>query len=117
MTDYYSITKEELNQITRNCFHPDQENCDGCEYESIRGIRCTHEVWKLADEVLARPDPLALLEAWTQYEFRKICRCDGYEETIDFLKNLVYYQQEIINNIRTNPDAVRETGIAKGWWK
>jgi hypothetical protein len=120
MTDYYPVTKEELEQIWRNCKHPEWDNregypCEGCEYEPLRGVRCTQKIRELKESVLSRPDPLALLEAWTQNEFKKICHYDGREEVIDFLKNLVYYQQEIINQLRTKPEAVRQQGIKEGW--
>jgi predicted N-acyltransferase len=71
----------------------------------------------MTDYVISRPDPLEMLEAWTQHEYDKLQNCDGYEEIIDFLKNLVYYQKKVIKQLRTNPAAVREQGIKDGWWK
>ena len=114
MTDYHPVTKEELGQIRYDCDDVDR-HCEDCRFETSEEHLCNFDTVGLIDEILSRPDPLELLQKWTQYEFQKIVGCEGYEEVIDFLKNLVYDQQEIINQLRTNPSAVREQGIREGW--
>lgn len=53
--DYFPITKQELSLIKNNCFHPETDSCDGCEYASMGELPCT---WKganvLEDEILSR---------------------------------------------------------------
>lgn len=114
MTDYHPVSKEELEQIWRNCKHPEWDNregypCEGCEYEKIRGVGCTQKIRELKDSVLSRQDPLALLEAWISqyYTYHS-------DWSIDLLKKPLH---DIIQKIRTNPEAVRQQGILEGWWK
>ena len=117
MTKYYPVTEDELTQIKNDCYYPSVLSCDDCDFADEM-IGCN---WKganrLEDEVLERPDPLEVLETWTQHEFKKLYQNEGYEEVIDFLKNLVYYQQEIINRLHKNPQEVVKEGIRDGWWK
>jgi hypothetical protein len=82
MTDY-PVTKEELEQIRFGC-----------------------DATKMMNEVLARPDPLTLLEAWRKWSVSNVKLSEMWvEETL------------IINEIRNRPEAVREQGIKEGWWK
>jgi hypothetical protein len=79
MTDY-PVTKEELEQIRFGC-----------------------DATKMMEEVLSRPDPLALLDKWlyVQYEL---------SGEIDIQKVRLF-----VKLLRTNPEAVREQGIKEGW--
>lgn len=110
----HPVTKEELEQIWRNCKHPEWDNregypCEGCEYEKIRGVRCTQKIRELKETVLSRPDPLALLEAWREH-WKK-------QPIFISVVRLWKIEREIIHKLRTNPEAVREQGIKEGWWK
>jgi hypothetical protein len=54
MTDYYTVTKDELDMIKNDCAYPTKLDCEGCEYDDpLCGCK-----WKganiLMDEVLAR---------------------------------------------------------------
>ncbi len=60
MTEYFPVTKEELDMIKNDCLHPEAESCDGCNMgDPLIGCK-----WKganvLMDEVL----------------LRKKCRCE-----------------------------------------
>jgi hypothetical protein len=85
MTDYHPVTKEELEQIRSGC-----------------------DATKMMDEVISRPDPLALLEAWitngNDIKEGVYLEISGDGGLLDFIKLL-----------RTNPSAVREQGIKEGW--
>ena len=59
----------------------------------------------LLDEVLARPDPLEVLEKWTHNAAPLL---DGWEEQWNEYKS-------ILEDIRTNPDAVIKRGKSEGW--
>jgi len=42
MTDYFLVTKEELDQIKNDCLYPLRESCDGCDCaEDIDGSRAS----------------------------------------------------------------------------
>ena len=58
----------------------------------------------LMKEVLARPDPLALLEAWDHYNNR------------NFGKPHPVFA-DMIRLVREKPNDVRQHGIDGGWWK
>jgi hypothetical protein len=111
MTDYHPVTKEELDMIKNDCAHSETNACDGCEYEGksdhnpITSFNpCTFKgANALMDEVLSRPDPLTLLEAWRK----------SRSSVFDYVKD----ENEFINQLRTNPEAVRQRGIKEGWWK
>jgi len=55
MNQYFPITKQELSLIKNNCYHPETDSCDGCEYASYKDKGCT---WKganiLEEEILTR---------------------------------------------------------------
>jgi hypothetical protein len=78
----YPVTKEELEQIRYGC-----------------------DATKMMEEVLARPDPLALLEAWRK------------KPLFILIAKRWDMEQGIIRKLRNNPSAVREQGIRDGWWK
>ena len=52
----YIITKEELNQIKNDCYHPNTLSCEECKFISAGINPCT---WKganaLMDEVMTHP--------------------------------------------------------------
>jgi hypothetical protein len=110
MTDkYYPVTKEELDQIKNDCVHPETDSCDGCEFDSFEPPICRFiGANALMDEVLSRPDPLALLESWVHYYERN--KSPGYYIGITVLEGM-------IKQIRENPDAVRQQGIKDGWYR
>jgi len=61
------------------------------------------------DEVIARPDPLALLEAWREWKDTNWivgCGADVWCEEAKFIKRL-----------HNNPETVIQQGIEEGWWK
>jgi hypothetical protein len=109
---YYPVTKEELDWIKNDCRYPMRQFCDDCKlagvYDGDRasGLACK---WKganaLMEEVLSRPDPLTLLEAWFKWY------CTTHDTSIG-LKDATHY---MIIQLRTNPSAVREQGIKEGW--
>lgn len=84
MTDYHPVTKEELEQIRS-------------------GLNAT----KMMNEVLSRPDPLALLIAWRLFQLYK------YQNKWDTWDK----ENSIIKQLRENPEAVRQDLIDKGVWK
>jgi hypothetical protein len=54
---YYLITRDELDIIKNDCYHPDWEKCDNCEYcdpnsDLVCILKCANE---LMDEVLTSP--------------------------------------------------------------
>ena len=107
MTDYHPVTKEELEQIRADCFHPEfkhinEYTCDKCKYESIRGVRCSAKITELKDEVLTRPDPLEVLEKW------RATQINSYE-------GLWKMETSFIKELRDNPDAVIARGKKEGW--
>ena len=111
--EYYPVTEKELDQIKNDCAHPETELCNGCEYEETRTNKCSLCTFKganiLMDEVLSRPDPLALLEAWRECKDTNWivgCGADVWCEEAEFIKQL-----------QENPEAVRQQGIEQGWWK
>jgi hypothetical protein len=72
------------------------------------------EVWyecgdRLTDEVLSRPDPLALLEAWILWKSQVYLKTSIMPDFIDFKK--------ICGRIRTNPSVVLKELKEKGVWK
>lgn len=61
MTDYYPITKDELDMIKNDCAYPNMLSCEGCEYAGLydefraSGVGCSFKGANvLMDEVLAR---------------------------------------------------------------
>jgi hypothetical protein len=103
---YHPVTKEELNMIKNDCAHPEIELCNGCEYEETLINKCSPCKFKganaLMDEVLYRPDPLALLEAWIEYN-------------VSIQSSRHPLLCNMIEQIRTNPESVRQLGIKEGW--
>ena len=95
----HPVTKEELKQIRIDCKYPKKLSCISCDFDPCR----FHYANKNVDEILSRPDPLALLVAWLNW---KRNRCS----TIYVLTVI-----EFIEQLRTNPSAVREQGIEQGW--
>ena len=92
---------------------------DTCDYAKLT-CNCVSDKGGLCNgdsRISVLPDSLTLLELWTQYEFRKLYQHDEYEEIIDFLKNLIYYQQDIINQLRKDPYVVLKELKEKGVWK
>ena len=86
------VTKEELEQIRELAYN---DNCI--------------TIYRVIDQILSRPESLALLEAWfneRSVTYWKTGKLQGYLEFAKMLKA-----------IRTNPSAVREQGIRDGWWK
>jgi hypothetical protein len=110
MTDqYHPVTREELYMIKNDCDCSRRKICDYCKYDDI--VASDENVVsskQIMDEVLSRPDPLALLEAWRKWRMYDMDTNfqEDWDEEDDFIKQL-----------RINPSAVRDEGIAKGWWK
>jgi hypothetical protein len=53
--EYFPITKQELSLIKNNCFHPETDSCDGCEYVSDGDLPCTWEgANRLEEKILFR---------------------------------------------------------------
>lgn len=116
ITKYHPVTKEELDQIKNDCAYPEREFCDDCElagaYSEGRssGLECKFKGANiLMDEVVARTDPLEVLEKWVQqyYEYHS-------DWSIDILKAPM---ANIIKRLRENPQSVVEEGIKNGWLK
>lgn len=100
MTDYHPVTREELMQIrTWRKANPLGEG-HGSQWLSMP----YHEVDAVMEDVLARPDPLALLDKW--------------RDTISFDQwscgKVWEMERELIKQLRENPEAVRKQGLKKG---
>lgn len=99
---YYPVTKEELDQIKNDCYYPSVLSCDDCEFVDEM-IGCN---WKganiLEDEILARIDPLDLLEAW-----------DSYNNSHFGQPHPVFF--DMIRLVREKPEDVIAHGKAQGW--
>jgi len=105
MTDkYYPVAKDELDQIKNDCYYPNTVSCDGCEFEDDM-IGCN---WKganiLEDEILARVDPLDLLEAWDAYN-------------ISHFGSPHPMFGDMIRMVREAPEEVITLGKEQGWLK
>lgn len=102
----HPVTTEELHQIVSGCAFP-QNTCEECKNYTPYGCT-TNGALSLMDEVLSRPDPLALLEAYTYNRYLKneILK-DGLEEHCEI--------REVIKRLEYDPEAVREQGIKEGW--
>ena len=66
----------------------------------------------LIQEVLLNPDPLALLEAWRGWRENNTNDSWSYRVCGAWMD-----EDDFIQNLRTNPEAVRQQGIKEGWWK
>ena len=97
MTTHHPVTEKELDQIAENSPH---------EWDTIKRVIATRT---LIREVLSRPDPLALLEAWREWKDTNWivgCGADVWCEEAKFIKRL-----------HNNPETVIQQGIEEGWWK
>ena len=108
MTDHHPVTKEELDKIKNDCIEPMRDNCEGCEcWNGTLKFPCEFiGANALMDEVLSRPDPLALLEAWRKH------KSSLWQTTVSWGD-----EDFIIQRIRTNPEAVLQDLKEKGVWK
>lgn len=84
---YHPVTREELEQIRSGC-----------------------DATKMMDDVLSRPDPLALLKKWREWVYFN----RAYPPTAEHIWRL---ETGLIYMVYTDPYAVRQQGIANGWWK
>jgi len=104
---YHPVTTEELEQIKYDCIMGKSHSCIKCEHGIIRvgnGCECSFDKNKIIGKILTRPDPLALLEKW-----------------INWNKKYMNYQMDIriyehfIKQLRENPEAVVEMGEKERW--
>ena len=79
--------------------------------EELDMIQNQNHYWKqrTIDTVLARPDPLEVLEKWAW--FTKDNLDYGYYEDTVYISEM----QKFIQEYRTNPDAVIARGKEEGW--
>jgi hypothetical protein len=112
MTDYHPVTKEELDMIKNDCAFPDRLDCEECKFCNTHGdMPCLFKgANALMDEVISRPDPLALLSAYISAKHMFSSGCDGHRLWIWSEPIL-----ELIERLRTNPEVVKEQGIKEGW--
>jgi hypothetical protein len=103
----HSVTKEELEQIWRDCVQVKGFSCEECKHciSDTTSFTCTDG---LRENILSRPDPLALLESWID----SMHTLDDNGETFRMRMADVHY---ITDAIRTNPEAVRQQGVKEGW--
>lgn len=126
MTDYHPVTREELETFVFSDIPPREKeeifkkillrSQSTNVSKTKRYLRITPDEmymlrnsWNWGDitindlmnRILSRPDPLALLEAWRKGKHH-------------WWWNL---ESDMIQRIRTNPEAVREQGVREGWWK
>jgi len=105
--EYHPVTEKELDMIKNDCAHPETESCDGCEcWGEGHNLPCSFiGANALMDEVLTRPDPLEILEAWRRFMPERLS-CNVWDA-----------EYRIIKKLRENPEMVMQQGIEEGWWK
>jgi len=87
-----NITKEELEQIRKWAY---DDNC----------ITISRKI----DIVLARPNPLALLEKWVRYESEREFKNYNHSQVVIAVCGM-------IDLIYSNPEAVENRGKEEGWY-
>ena len=96
------IVKKSYRPVTAE-EHEQKRTCLNCgNKQTCKLVQAYSVCW--VDEVLARPDPLALLEAWITKELYMY-------ESLPKGRTI-----HMIQLLRTNPDAVRQQGIDEGWY-
>ena len=108
----YIITEEQIQRLFKDKDAVTFATENVCYEVRSRPHTSTPDTCKLVqaysvcwvDEVLARPDPLALLEAWITKELYMY-------ESLPKGRTI-----HMIQLLRTNPDAVRQQGIDEGWY-
>jgi hypothetical protein len=102
---YHPVTREELEQIRNDCIQVSGFSCEECKHvgTDTRLFTCIDDLW---DEVLARPDPLEVLEKWREYRFGLV----PFDSP-----DMLISESEIISDLKTNPDAVIAKGKVEGW--
>jgi hypothetical protein len=104
--EYFPITKQELSLIKNNCFHPETDSCDGCEYtcDDEKSVPCS---WiganGLEDKILERQPyneqsirqdatekVLGRIELWCEGYFNT-----GYEGSVGELNDIKRYIKQL----------------------